>query len=69
MNSRHKKTLAAILTKPAKSSIVFADVEALIKALGGEVRRERARGWFLSLPGIENTCTAHIRAKMPKNIR
>lgn len=38
MNSRHRKTLAAIMTKPAKSSIVFADIEALIKALGGEVR-------------------------------
>ncbi|MGC2061790.1 MAG: type II toxin-antitoxin system HicA family toxin [Thermodesulfovibrionales bacterium] len=51
MNSRHKKTLAAIMTKPAKSSIVFADIEALIKALGGEVREGAGSRVVLELAG------------------
>ena len=32
MNTKHRKTLAAILTRPTSASIVFADIEALIKA-------------------------------------
>lgn len=37
MNSKHKRTLAAIFAKPAASNIKFADIEALVIALGGEV--------------------------------
>ena len=37
MNSRHRKTLAAIFSRPTSASIVFADIEALIKALGGSI--------------------------------
>lgn len=37
MNSKHKKTLAAIFAKPDASNIKFADIEALVVALGGEV--------------------------------
>ena len=44
MNSRHRKTLAAIFARPTSASIVFADIEALIKALGGSVsEREGSR--------------------------
>lgn len=35
MNSRHRKTLLAIFARPMSASIVFADIEALVKALGG----------------------------------
>jgi len=38
MKSKHAKTLRAIFAKPTSASIVFADIEALIVALGGEVR-------------------------------
>lgn len=38
MNSRHRKTLAAIFAKPTSATIPFSDVEALILALGGEVK-------------------------------
>jgi hypothetical protein len=38
MNSRHQKTLAAIFAKPTRATIPFSDVEALILALGGEVK-------------------------------
>ena len=34
MNSRQRKTLAAIFTDPAPSSIAWADIEALLKAIG-----------------------------------
>lgn len=38
MNSKHRKTLTAIFSKPTPGSIKFSDVEALVIALGGEVR-------------------------------
>jgi hypothetical protein len=44
MNTKHRKTLAAVFTKPTSASIVFADLEALIKSLGGTVvEREGSR--------------------------
>jgi hypothetical protein len=44
MNSKHRKMLEAIFTKPTQSGIVFVDIEALVKALGGEVlEREGSR--------------------------
>jgi hypothetical protein len=38
MKTKHRKTLAAIYRHPTASGIVFADIESLIVALGGEVR-------------------------------
>lgn len=44
MNAKHRKTLVALFARPTSASIVFADIEALIKALGGSVsERERSR--------------------------
>ena len=44
MNTKHRKTLAAIFARPTPASIVFADIEALIKALGGSItEREGSR--------------------------
>jgi hypothetical protein len=44
VNTRHRKTLAAIFAKPTSPNIVFADIEALIKALGGAMlEREGSR--------------------------
>ena len=44
MNTKHRKTLAAIFARPTSAAIVFADIEALIKALGGSVvEREGSR--------------------------
>lgn len=37
MNSRHTKTLKAIFAQPVASNIKFADIEAMVIALGGEV--------------------------------
>jgi hypothetical protein len=41
MNARHRKTLASIFSRPTPASIPFADIEALIVALGGSIT-ERA---------------------------
>lgn len=38
MNTKNRKTLAAIFAKPTKAGIQFSDIESLIKALGGEIR-------------------------------
>ena len=44
MNTRHRKTLRALFAKPTSATIVFADIEALLVALGGEVHeREGSR--------------------------
>jgi len=44
VNARHRKTLAAIFTRPTLASIRFADIEALVRALGGTVtEREGSR--------------------------
>jgi hypothetical protein len=37
MKAKHRKTLAAIYSKPTLSSLVFGDIEALLLALGGEL--------------------------------
>lgn len=38
MQRKHERTLAAIAERPTRGGIAFADIEALIVALGGEVR-------------------------------
>ena len=44
MNAKHRKTLVAIFARPTSASIVFADIEALVKTLGGTVsEREGSR--------------------------
>lgn len=41
MQNRHRKTLEALFRSPTSTSLVFADIEALIIYLGGSVH-ERA---------------------------
>jgi len=38
MKSKHAKTLKAVFSTPTSASIIFADLESLVKALGGTVR-------------------------------
>jgi hypothetical protein len=38
MKGRHKSTLHAVFKRPTHGSIVFAEIESLIVALGGKVR-------------------------------
>lgn len=56
MKTKHARTLAAIFTKPTLSGVVFTDIEALVKSLGGEViEREGSRVKIL-LNGQEWRC-------------
>jgi len=38
MKVKHRRILEAIFTRPTRGGIVFADIEALVLALDGEVR-------------------------------
>lgn len=44
MNSKARRTLVAVFARPTSAAIVFSDIEALAKALGGTVaEREGSR--------------------------
>jgi hypothetical protein len=38
MKAKHRRTLEAIFAMPTRAGIVFSDIEALVIAIGGEVR-------------------------------
>lgn len=60
MNSKHAKTLRALFAKPIVSSIKFADIEALIIGLGGEVREgDGSRVAFLLNGGVKHAHRPH----------
>ena len=56
MNTKHRKTLAAIFTRPTSASIVFADIEALVKALGGSVSEREGSRVRIELNGVQWRC-------------
>ena len=56
MNSRHRKTLAAIFARPTPASVVFADIESLIKALGGTVEEREGSRVRIELKGEQWRC-------------
>lgn len=56
MNSRHRKTLAAIFARPTSASVVFADIESLIKALGGTVEEREGSRVRIELTGEQWRC-------------
>jgi hypothetical protein len=56
VNSKHKKTLVAIFVRPTSPSIVFADIESLIKALGGSVQEREGSRVKLTLGEQEWRC-------------
>ncbi len=51
MKTKYRKTLAAIFAKPTKANIKFSDIESLVKALGGEVRKGDGSRVALELSG------------------
>jgi len=56
VNSRQRKVLAAIFVKPTLASIVFADIESLVKALGGSVLGREGSRVSVQLMGEEWRC-------------
>ncbi|MFO1198784.1 MAG: type II toxin-antitoxin system HicA family toxin [Burkholderiaceae bacterium] len=56
MNAKHRKTLAAIFTRPTSASIVFSDIEALIESLGGSVGEREGSRVKIELAGHQWRC-------------
>ncbi|NML16132.1 type II toxin-antitoxin system HicA family toxin [Azohydromonas caseinilytica] len=56
MNAKHRKTLAAVFAKPTSPSIVFADIEALVIALGGTVTEREGSRVKIELKGEQWRC-------------
>ena len=56
MNAKHRKTLAAIFTRPTSPSVVFSDIEALVKALGGTVAEREGSRVKIELRGEQWRC-------------
>ena len=56
MNAKHRKTLTAIFARPTSPSVVFSDVEALVKALGGTVEEREGSRVKIELLGEQWRC-------------
>ena len=56
MNSKHKKTLAAIFAQPTSPSIAFSDIEGLIKVLGGTIAEREGSRARIELNGVVWRC-------------
>lgn len=56
MNAKQRKTLAAIFARPTSASIVFADIEALMKALGATISEREGSRVKIGLRGEQWRC-------------
>ena len=56
MNAKQRKTLAAVFALPTLASIVFADIESLVRGLGGSVVEREGSRVKLILNGQELRC-------------
>lgn len=52
MNSRQKAVLRAVLSDPVRTSIRWADVESLLRALGADLQRGKGSGVRVELNGV-----------------
>jgi hypothetical protein len=56
VNSKQRKTLSAIFFKPTLASVVFADIESLVRAPGGTVLEREGSRVSVQLMGEEWRC-------------
>ena len=56
MNSKQRKVLIAIFSRPTLASIIFSDIESLIKTLGGTVSEREGSRVSIELMGEEWRC-------------
>ena len=56
MNAKQRKTLQSIFARPTSATIVFADIESLIKALGGAVTEREGSRIRIELKGEQWRC-------------
>jgi hypothetical protein len=54
MNSKHKRTLSDIYAKPVRTGIVWADIEAMLIALGAEVSEGNGSRVRIALNGVRS---------------
>lgn len=53
MNSKHRKTLAAIFTKPAPRAMPFRDIESLLRAIGCKIHEGEGSRVLFTRDGID----------------
>lgn len=51
MKAKHRRTLEAIFAIPTRAGIVFTEIEALVIAIGGEVREGKGSRVAFELKG------------------
>lgn len=56
MNAKHRKTLAAVFTRPTSTSIAFSAIESLVVALGGTVTEREGSRVKIALHGEQWHC-------------
>jgi hypothetical protein len=56
VNSKQQRTLQAIFSKPTPANLKFADIESLVKALGGEIIEREGSRVSIRLRGEEWRC-------------
>jgi len=56
VNAKHRKTLVAIFSRPTSASIPFADIEVLVRALGGSVSEREGSRVKIDLKGEQWRC-------------
>ena len=52
MNKKHQKILQQIFQQPVQAGIVWKDIEALLKALGGEISEGNGSRVRVALNGV-----------------
>ena len=56
MNTKQRKTLAAIFSHPTSPNILFADIESLVRGLGGLVSEREGSRVKIELNGEQWRC-------------
>jgi hypothetical protein len=51
MKAKHRRSIETIFSTPTRGAIVFSDIEALIRGLGGEVREGEGSRVVFELKG------------------
>ena len=52
MNQKHRRTLEAIFAEPARASVNWVDIEAMLKACGAEISEGRGSRVRIVLGGV-----------------
>jgi len=56
VNAKQRKTLQSIFARPTSATIVFADIESLLRALGGTIKEREGSRISVDLRGEQWRC-------------